>query len=244
MAGGAGALRGGRVTPQPSGTDPQVTPPRADPSAATPATDGRVLRARALRERRRRQLLAAARRVFSERGYHQTSLQDLLTEARVARGTFYQYFESRRACLGAVLAGFLDTLRGAIDPVDVHAAVSPRDQLIANLVRVLELLEADAGLTRLLLHEARGSDPEFDELLEDFDARVLGFILGSLTTGTRLGLVRPCDVELRATFVLGAMKEAVSQTLLGKKAVRPRDAVARELLDFTLRGVLTDAVVL
>lgn len=216
----------------------------AEPSRSTASTDGRVLRARALREQRRRQLLAAARRVFAERGYHQTSLQDLLTEARVARGTFYQYFESRRACLGAVLAGFLDTLRDAIAPVDVRADTPPRDQLIANLVRVLGVLEADAGLARLLLHEARGSDPEFDELLEEFDARVLGFILGSLTTGTRLGLVRPCDLELRATFVLGALKEAVSQTLLGDKAVRPRDAVARELLDFTLRGVLKDSVVL
>ncbi|PKN57449.1 MAG: TetR/AcrR family transcriptional regulator [Deltaproteobacteria bacterium HGW-Deltaproteobacteria-14] len=230
------------MTPSPAGTDAEPAPTRPDDAPAV--TDGRVLRARALRERRRIQLLAAARSVFAERGYHGTSLQDLLTEARVARGTFYQYFDSRRACFGAVLAGFVDTLRAAIAPVDVGAATPPRDQLIANLERVLAVLEADAGLARLLLHEARGSDPEFDELLEDFDARVLGFIKGSLTTGTRLGLVRPCDLELRATFVLGALKEAVSQTLLGRAALRPRAAVARELLDFTLRGVLTDAVVL
>lgn len=208
-------------------------------------TDGRVLRARALREQRLTQLLSASRSVFSERGYHKASLQALLDEAGVSRATFYQYFDSKAACFGAVLGAFVDTLRAAIAPVVVGAAASPRDQLIANLVRVIAVLEGDLGLTRLLLLEARGADPELDAQLAAFDARVLGFILGSLSTGARLGLVRPgCDLELRATFVLGALKEAVSQTLLGRAADRPRAAVARELLDFTLRGVLVEPTAL
>lgn len=234
----------------PSGTHPPTDRPR-DPRGSDrgdrsdeghEVTDGRVLRARAQREHRRTQLLAAARRVFAAKGYHGASLQDLLDAGEVSRGTFYQYFDSSRACFAAVLGGFVDTLRAAIRPVVVPSAVPPREQLIANLERVLALLEADAGLTRLLLQEARGADPEFDALLEAFDARILSFILGAFTTGERLGLVRPCDLALRASFVLGALKEAVSQTLLGHEDARPRAVIAAELLDFALYGVLADGL--
>jgi len=209
-------------------------------SPRPPTSDGRVRRARDLRARRREQLLDAARRVFAAKGYQHASIHELLTEAGVSRGTFYQYFDSKRACFSEVLGGFVDRLRAAIAPVDIRAATPPREQLLANLIRVLTILEEDADLTRFLLQQARGADPELEETVDAFDRRVLALIVGSLTTGTRLGLVRPGDIEMRASFVLGALKEAVSQTILGRAEARPRDALARQLLDFTLRGVLVE----
>ena len=58
----------------------------------------RIARAQPLPpEERRAQLLAAARVVFARRGYHHASVSDILDEAKVARGTFYNYFDSKRA---------------------------------------------------------------------------------------------------------------------------------------------------
>ncbi len=208
------------------------------PETAGNPVDGRVLRARQLREQRHAQLLEAARRVFSERGYEATSLAGLLQEAGVSRGTFYQYFESKSACFSAVLTSLLDSLRAAIRPVVVGARQSPAEQLTANLMRVLGLLEDDAGLTRLLLHEARGTDPDLDRVLQRFDKGVVALIIGSLTAGQRLGWVRAGDVELLAALILGAIKQAVSQAVLGRRADRSHEDVARAILDFALHGVL------
>ncbi len=209
-------------------------------SEATPSVDGRVLRARQLREQRHAQLLAAAGRVFAERGYDGTSLADLLEEASVSRGTFYQYFDSKSTCFAAVLTSFLDRLRRAIRRVDVSAPESPAEQLMGNLVRVLDLLEHEAGLARLLLHDAHGTDADLDQLLQNFDKSVLALIVGSLTTGQRLGWVRSADVELLAVFILGAIKEAFSQAVLIRGEGRTHEQVARGILDFALRGVLIE----
>lgn len=41
--------------------------------------------------------------MFSENGFAQTSIQDILDEAQIAKGTFYNYFASKNECLIAIL---------------------------------------------------------------------------------------------------------------------------------------------
>ena len=47
-------------------------------------------------------MLTAATRVFSSKGYASSSVSDIIKEAEVARGTFYLYFESKRAAFEKV----------------------------------------------------------------------------------------------------------------------------------------------
>jgi AcrR family transcriptional regulator len=56
----------------------------------------------ARREETRRQLLDAAGRLFAERGYHATSVPDIVRAAGVGHGTFYEYFGSRHQILLAL----------------------------------------------------------------------------------------------------------------------------------------------
>ena len=54
--------------------------------------DGRVLRAERVRERRRKDILATSLRVFSEQGYWNTSITDLVRAAGVARAPYPSFF--------------------------------------------------------------------------------------------------------------------------------------------------------
>ena len=49
------------------------------------------------RARTRAALLEAARELFSERGYHQTRVDEITGRAGVATGTFYLYFKDKPA---------------------------------------------------------------------------------------------------------------------------------------------------
>ena len=46
---------------------------------------------------RRQQILLHARDVFARRGYHAAKIDEIVGAAGVARGTFYLYFEDKRA---------------------------------------------------------------------------------------------------------------------------------------------------
>ncbi|WP_188456317.1 TetR/AcrR family transcriptional regulator [Virgibacillus oceani] len=52
---------------------------------------------------KKKQIIDAAHRLFIEKGFALTSIQDILDEAGIAKGTFYNYFASKNECLMAIL---------------------------------------------------------------------------------------------------------------------------------------------
>ncbi|WP_158595099.1 TetR/AcrR family transcriptional regulator [Oceanobacillus piezotolerans] len=52
---------------------------------------------------KKKQIIDAAQRLFIKKGFSSTSIQDILDEAEIAKGTFYNYFSSKNECLMAIL---------------------------------------------------------------------------------------------------------------------------------------------
>lgn len=82
------------------------TPGRLPDDAAMeqPLIDRRAEIGRERRERTRARILSAAARVIASRGEANVTIDDFITEAAVARGTFYNYFDSRDALIDQLWA--------------------------------------------------------------------------------------------------------------------------------------------
>lgn len=52
---------------------------------------------------KKRNVLLAAQRLFIEKGFRSTSVNDIIEEAKVSKGTFYNYFSSKNECIIAIL---------------------------------------------------------------------------------------------------------------------------------------------
>ncbi|MBM7701002.1 TetR/AcrR family transcriptional regulator [Kurthia huakuii] len=52
---------------------------------------------------RKRQIIQACVKLFSEKGFIETSIQEIIEEAQISKGTFYNYFPSKKDCLIAIL---------------------------------------------------------------------------------------------------------------------------------------------
>src|SRR5881409_3816409 len=61
-------------------------------------------------DERREDLLEAARDVFAANGLPNATISDVTEAAGVAKGTFYLYFDSKEALLGALKQRFVDDL--------------------------------------------------------------------------------------------------------------------------------------
>jgi len=204
--------------------------------------DGRVSRARLLRESRRASMLKVARRLFSQKGYHDTSIDDLIEEAGIARGTFYLYFESKRAIFDELLDHLVTTLQAQVKRIEVGPeAPEPVEQLNATVDRVLNTLLDNREMARILLREAVGIDTDFDRKLSDFYGRIEAMFVSALNTGRQLGVVRPCDANVVARCTLGSVKEVVQWAFVEQDPMRiDMQRVGREMITQTLKGCWAD----
>jgi len=199
--------------------------------------DGRVRRAAERRSRRRVQLLQAAQRVFSNKGYHATSVADILAEASASRGTFYLYFPSKWAVFEALLEQMFQHISRAVRRVRVGEGSEPVvDQMNGNVCRVLDVVHAHRELTIILLREAVALDIDLDRKVAAFYGRLCQLVEGGLTLGQSMGLVRACDTRMVAHCVLGSMKEVVLDWLTASDPL-DRDELAREILAYNLHGI-------
>jgi AcrR family transcriptional regulator len=62
-------------------------------------------------------LLRAATRLFRERGFHATSMQDLAEALGMNRGSLYHYIESKDDLLWSILSSALDLLFARVEPM-------------------------------------------------------------------------------------------------------------------------------
>jgi AcrR family transcriptional regulator len=76
----------------------------------------------------RREIVAAANRLFYHRGYNQTSFSDIAQAAGIPRGNFYYYFKSKDDILGAVIDDRIEGIRALLADWDA-AEPDPRLRL-------------------------------------------------------------------------------------------------------------------
>lgn len=201
--------------------------------------DGRATRAKLVRKWRRNQVLESALKVFAENGYHDTSISDIVENADISRGTFYLYFDNKRAIFEEILNYFIQKIVSRVHRVTLDDdTLTPMDQIRQNVGGVIDELSDNAEFTKILLYQAVGLDGDFDQQLDDFYEEMLALIEGALKLGMEMKIVRLCHEEVTARCVLGSIKEMASHYLTSKKRSRPnKDVLVQEILNYTLRGV-------
>ena len=186
---------------------------------------------------RRTTLLIAARSVFAERGYHQASVADILIAAGVARGTFYNHFESKREVFAAVLAELMEEIVAVVKPIDVGAPIAA--QVEENLRRITRALAGVGGAARILFTDALSVDKDGEEALSAFYAFALARVERALRRGQQLGVVRGGEVRQTARCLLGMLKEPVIQARLAGEDL-DGDALATAIFSLLEGGVLRE----
>jgi AcrR family transcriptional regulator len=102
-----------------SGSHNSPAAPKRARAAGTPARQ-RELRAQGRKTMRR--LSDAGMRVFAERGYHQSRVDDIVRAARTSHGTFYLYFANKEDLLRTLAvdcAQEMESLATEIEPIDM-----------------------------------------------------------------------------------------------------------------------------
>ena len=152
---------------------------------------------------RRCAILQAARTVFGRQGYANTMVDDIATQAGIAKGTLYLYFPSKEEIY---LAALLEEARqlDADSRAAMSAAATWRDKLRAYMQVRLRYFETHQDFLRIYMTEFRGMcmqgkplSVEFIHLVHEGEVQLAQMVAVAAARGE----IRPVDPELAALTV-------------------------------------------
>lgn len=198
---------------------------------------------------RRNRLIAAAIAEFAERSYTEASLSRIARRSRIAKGSFYQYFEDKldlyRYLLGDEAARRKRAFIGAIDfggefwaafeqfvergmaflvvhPGLARLAAAAADPTALPEVRGLHLAICDAGIAELraLLERGARSGAIASDVDLDAAARLVSAVIGPGLTDVVLGELGASLHEVLSSAALRRRLDARRRRRLARDAVR------------------------
>ncbi|MFP3963175.1 TetR/AcrR family transcriptional regulator [Actinomadura fulvescens] len=100
-------------------------------------------------ERRRAQILDAARSCFIRKGFHETSMQDIFAESGLSAGAVYRYFKSKTEIIEALAAGTIGGLAGYVASVLKEDPVPALDDAVGRLTEQIVTMAGPGENLRL-----------------------------------------------------------------------------------------------
>lgn len=135
-------------------------------------------------------ILEAAERCFAQKGFHQTSMQDIHREAEMSAGNLYRYFDSKEAIIEAFAAQELSWLTQAIEdvPSSDNMRLAIFDTFFWTMTTMLD--DGRAALTAELFAES-GRNPKINAIYTAFNSRLADEIGAVLEMAQANGIVAP-----------------------------------------------------
>jgi TetR/AcrR family fatty acid metabolism transcriptional regulator len=167
-------------------------------------------------EDKRQVLLAAAVRVFAEKGYHAARVGDIAEEAGVAYGLLYHYFRSKDEVLETIFRTTWSNMLATVESI-AETGGPAREQLRRVTEVILRTWRRDPDLVRVLVREVTRS-PQLQRQVDEISA-ALQSLQAIVERGQEAGEFR-ADIDARLASVVwyGALEEILTGWVLGRLA--------------------------
>ncbi|CAB3702784.1 TetR/AcrR family transcriptional regulator [Achromobacter dolens] len=195
----------------------------ANASAATPRTKPASVRLD--------ELMAAAEDLFVRQGVEATTIDQIVAQAGVAKGTFYHYFSSKADVLAALRVKFS---QGFLDRIDAAMAACAPDDGVARL-QAWTRAGVQAYFEGYALHDVVFHDVNHPHRGAAERAAVLAQVEGMLRAGQAAGCWQLAQPGLTAILLYHGMHGAVDDSIA--RGAVDAEALAASLIPSFLRLV-------
>ncbi|MCB0218459.1 MAG: TetR/AcrR family transcriptional regulator [Chrysiogenetes bacterium] len=181
------------------------------------------------KEARRRAILDAAKKIFAAKGFHNTSVSDIVQEVGIAQGTFYLYFDDKKAIFSEIVDSLTERLFKLITIQDIKEVKSISD-IEAGVDRIstplISFFQENRDLGKIFLREAVGTGLGFDEKINQFYDRVTDVGVHYTEHFRKQGIIGgDYDARIAMTFLIGGAQMIIYRWVTDGLDVSEEDIV-------------------
>lgn len=191
------------------------------------------------KEGRRNDILAAAKRVFSRRGYHATTIADIARAAKVSYGSIYWYFDSKDALFHALMESEAQALRNHVTDAltNTPSKGAPDAPFRAAVRATFEFFEGDRAVVKLLFRDSYSLGDRFEKHLFGIYEAFVSDIEKIVADAQAKGLVVDMPARVVA-FAVAALIGQIAHRRIVTDDGLPAQVVADFLVSLLLNGLL------
>lgn len=184
----------------------------------------------------RDQILAAAAQIFSEKGFHATSMQDIARAVNLQKASLYHHVSGKQEILLALLDQALDLLIERITTV-IAQPIPPEEKLRQAMQAYLQTLTSQRGLAAVLLFEHRSLEVSLQSRHLPRRDRFEGLWREIIREGVAAEAFTCADVPQAARALLGMLNWTL--TWYRDDGPLPAAEIADQYATLLLQGLLT-----
>ncbi len=185
----------------------------------------------------RQTLVEVARRLFAQKGFEATTMNDISQESGKGRRTLYTYFKNKEDIYDAVIKDELERLSERLDDL-AHLDISPEQKVILLIYTHLNMVKETVTRNGCLRAEFFRNIWKVEKVRKTFDHDERELFRQVLAEGCRLAKFRIDNVDLMTDILHYAVKGLEVPYIYGRLGKGLTEAESRPIVAGLVRRVL------
>lgn len=186
------------------------------------------------RKSRKDEIIKAASNLFSQKSYHDVTMDQIAGEVGVAKGTIYLYFTSKENLYLGILEHTFETIESILEKE--IAKEDPAPQKLKKILRLIfQFYFQNMDVLRILTRDETRLIREHFEFTEHWRHRRIKLYRKVLEKGIKEGSFRSANTELMALIIFGL----VGSVMFFYPTDKTAGEIAEEVFSMISEGIMT-----
>jgi AcrR family transcriptional regulator len=166
-------------------------------------------------EQTKDKLIASALKIFTEKGFHQTKVSDIVKDAGFSQGTFYLYFMNKEVLFHSIIEDYMGTMGDVVEhscaeECELWDEQQIYDFLYAMVSNILTIFCSNKAIIEMM--KLYGMNfPEVQETSRTFKSRMVRVILDHMQRNEGDSFFNQEQMEVFAYASVGMIEEVAFQ---------------------------------
>lgn len=160
------------------------------------------------KEERRNEIIETAGKLFEEKGYEQTQVQDIVNEIGVAKGLFYYYFKSKDEVMEELADRYADAIIDAVNKL-IDKDISTFDKIHCIFQIFIDSAEKKFGIFMGILNVKNGITHE--RIFFNVGKKMVPLVTELILSGNDNGECNCSDPKFITEFLVSGLFNIMNQ---------------------------------